>query len=206
MTRNSFCDAVSSVIAGTVIHYKYIQTYTLNMPIDLRKHDPDNPITIRPETNKAKIIKLLYQDTNLGFTPAEIREELDLPRGTVSGTLSRLHDGVLIGKTSNGLYHGLDHREDLCRFAQCLVSLDTRKPGSIRTMSSKPVRVRRQRSRTIACRNRIHRARNPRPKNGSQLKATRRNTRLPFHIQAQSFFRFVLPMRAALSCRSLWIQ
>lgn len=95
------------------------------MPIDLRKHDPDDPITIRPETNKAKIIKLLYQDTNLGFTPAEIRDELDLPRGTVSGTLSRLHDEGLIGKTSDGLYHGLNHREDLRRFAQSLVSLDT---------------------------------------------------------------------------------
>ena len=95
------------------------------MPIDLRKHDPDDPITIRPETNKAKIIKLLYRDTNLGFTPAEIRDELDLPRGTVSGTLSRLHDEGLIGKTSDGLYHGLDHREDLRRFAQSLVSLDT---------------------------------------------------------------------------------
>jgi hypothetical protein len=123
------------VIAGTLLHYKYIQTYTLNLPINLHKHDPDDPITIRPETNEAKIIKLLYQDTNLGFTPAEIREELVLPRGTVSGTLSRLHDGVLIGKTSDGLYHGLDHREDLCRFAQSLVSLDTRKPRSIQTTS-----------------------------------------------------------------------
>jgi len=107
------------------MRYKYVQTRTLKMPIDLRKRDPDDPITIRPETNKAKIIKLLYRDTNLGFTPAEIREELDLPRGTVSGTLSRLHNEGLIGKTSDGLYHGLDHREDLRRFAQSLVSLDT---------------------------------------------------------------------------------
>jgi len=95
------------------------------MPIDLRKHDPDDPITIRPETNKAKIIKLLYHDTNLGFTPAELQDELDLPRGTVSGTLSRLRDEGRIGKTSDGLYHGLEHREDLRRFAQSLVSLDT---------------------------------------------------------------------------------
>jgi len=107
------------------MRYKCVQSRTLKMPIDLRKHDPDDPITIRPETNKAKIIKLLYQDTNLGFTPAEIRDELALPRGTVSGTLSRLHDEGLIGKTSDGLYHGLDHREDLRRFAKSLVSLDT---------------------------------------------------------------------------------
>ena len=95
------------------------------MPIDLRKHDPDDPITIRPETNKAKIIKLLYRDTNLGYTPAEIRKELDLPRGSTSTTLSRLHEEGLIGKTNDGFYHGLDHRADLRRFARSLVSLDT---------------------------------------------------------------------------------
>jgi hypothetical protein len=93
------------------------------VPIDLRNHDPNGPILIRPETNKAKIIKLLYNDTNLGFTPAELRDELDLPRGPVSGTLSRLHDEGRIGKTSDGLYHGLQHREDHQRFAQSLVSL-----------------------------------------------------------------------------------
>ncbi|QSG10828.1 Transcriptional regulator, TrmB family [Halapricum desulfuricans] len=95
------------------------------MPIDLRRRDPDDPITIRPETAKAKVIKLLYSDTGLGFTPAEIRDELDLPRGTVSGTLSRLHDEGIVGKTSDGLYHGLDHRDDLRRFARSLVSLET---------------------------------------------------------------------------------
>jgi len=125
VTRNSVFGAVPSMVTDTLTCYKCVQTRTLKMPIDLRKHDPDDPITIRPETNKAKLMKLLYQDTNLGFTPAEIRDELDLPRGTVSGTLSRLHDEGLIGKTSDGLYHGLDHREDLQRFVQSLVSLDT---------------------------------------------------------------------------------
>lgn len=95
------------------------------MPIDLRKHDPDDPIAIRPDTNKAKIIKLLYQDTNLGYTPAEIRKELDMPRGSTSTTLTRLHEEGLIGKTSDGLYHGFEHRDDLRRFAQSLVQLDT---------------------------------------------------------------------------------
>lgn len=95
------------------------------MPIDLRRHDPDDPITIRPETNKAKIIKLLYRDTNLGYTPAEIRDALDMPRGSVSTTLARMCDEGLLGKTSDGLYHGLDHRDDVRRFAHSLVSLDT---------------------------------------------------------------------------------
>lgn len=114
----------AKLILNIFIRYNRIQSHT-TMPIDLRRRDPDDPITIRPETTKAKIIKLLYQDTNLGYTPAEIRKELDLPRGTASGTLSRLHDEGLIGKTSDGLYHGLDHRDDLRRFAQSLISLDT---------------------------------------------------------------------------------
>lgn len=79
------------------------------MPIDLRKHDPDGPITIRPEANKAKIIKLLYGDTNLD-TPQQKSGKRS--RGSASTTLSRLHDERLIGKTSDGLYHGFDHRTD----------------------------------------------------------------------------------------------
>lgn len=94
------------------------------MPIDLREHNPDDPIDIRPGTNKAAIIKLLYRDTNLAYTPAEIREALDLPRGTTSTTLSRLHDDGLIGKTSDGLYHGFEHRDDVRRFGRSLVQLD----------------------------------------------------------------------------------
>lgn len=94
------------------------------MPVDLREHDPDDPIDIRPGTTKAAIIKLLYRDTNLAYTPAEIREALDLPRGTTSTTLSRLRDDGLIGKTSDGLYHGLEHRDDVRRFARSLVQLD----------------------------------------------------------------------------------
>jgi len=94
------------------------------MPVDLREYHPDNTLTIRPETNKAAIIKLLYGDTNLAYTPAEIRNARDLPRGTTSTTLTRLHDDGLIGKTSDGLYHGLEHRDDLRRFARSLVQLD----------------------------------------------------------------------------------
>lgn len=109
----------------TVIAYKRIQTHTTLMPIDLRKHDPDGPITIRPDTNKAKIIKLLYQNTDLGYTPAEVRKQLELPRGSSSTTLTRLHEEGLIGKTSDGLYHGFGHRSDLKRFAKSLVSLDS---------------------------------------------------------------------------------
>lgn len=94
------------------------------MPVDLREHNPDDTLGIRPGTNKAAIIELLYRDTNLAYTPAEIRDALELPRGTTSTTLSRLHDDGLIGKTSDGLYHGLEHRDDVRRFARSLVQLN----------------------------------------------------------------------------------
>jgi len=108
-----------------LIYYKRIQTHTVGlMPIDLRRHDPDDAINIRPGTNKAAIVKLLYRNTNLAYTPAEIQNALDLPRGTTSTTLSRLHDDGLIGKTNDGLYHGLERRDDVRRFARSLVQLD----------------------------------------------------------------------------------
>ncbi|QKY15544.1 PaaX domain-containing protein [Halorubrum sp. CBA1229] len=94
------------------------------MPVDLLKSDPYDTINVRLGTNKAAIIKLLYQDTNLAYTPADIREVLDLPRGTTSTTLSRHYDDGLIGKTSDGLYHGLESRDEVRRFARSLVQLD----------------------------------------------------------------------------------
>lgn len=94
------------------------------MPVDVREHNPDDTLGIRPGTNKAAIIKLLYGNTNLAYTPAEVQDALELPRGTTSTTLSRLHDDGLIRKTSDGLYHGLEHRDDVRRFARSLVQLN----------------------------------------------------------------------------------
>jgi len=108
-----------------LMRYKCVQTRTLKMPIDLRKHDPDDPITIRPETNKAKIIKLLYKDTNLGFTPRKSETNSTCRVEPCPGHSPDSMTRGSSGKTSDGLYHGLDHREDLRRFAQSLVSLDT---------------------------------------------------------------------------------
>lgn len=93
----------------TYVLQTHTNAYEYIVPIDLREHNPDDGINIRPGTNKVAIIKLLYRDTNFAYTPAEIRDALDLPRGTTSTTLSRLHDEGLIGKTSDGLYHGLEH-------------------------------------------------------------------------------------------------
>lgn len=94
------------------------------MPIDLRTHDPDDSVDIDPGTNKAKIIKFLYSDPALGYKPAEIRDSIDIPTGSVTTTLLRLHEDGHIGKTKDGYYHALESRDDLRRFATGLVQVE----------------------------------------------------------------------------------
>lgn len=99
-------------------------TITYNMPVDLRTHTPDETINVRPGTNEAAILQLLYTSPHLGFTPAEIGTQLDLPTGSVSTTLTRLLEKGYIGKTADGLYHGLADSPHIRRFARSLVKLD----------------------------------------------------------------------------------
>lgn len=94
------------------------------MPIDLRTHTPDDSIDVRPGTNEAAILQLLYSTPHLGYSPAEIGEQLGMPSGSVSTTLTRLLKKGYIGKTSDGLYHGLADSPHIRRFAQSLVKLD----------------------------------------------------------------------------------
>lgn len=94
------------------------------MPVDLRTHNPDDGIDIDPGTNKAKVIKLLYNHPTLGYKPSEVQESLEIPSGSVTTTLLRLHDDGYIGKTSDGYYHALETRDDLRRFAQGLVQVE----------------------------------------------------------------------------------
>lgn len=95
------------------------------MPSDSPKHTPGDPIAIRPDTNNAKVLKLLYQDTNLGYTLSELQHRFNMPYGSTSTTLSQLQEDDYIRKTSDGLYYGFEHRADLSRFATSLVQLDT---------------------------------------------------------------------------------
>lgn len=92
------------------------------MPVDLRTHTPSDGVSIDPRTNKAAIIKLLYTNPHYGFTPAEIHDRLeDIPKGSITATLTRLLSEGYIGKTTDGYYHALENRDDLRRFARGLV-------------------------------------------------------------------------------------
>lgn len=94
------------------------------MPVDLRTHNPDDGVDIDPGTNKAKIIKLLYNNPHLGYKPSEIHHSLDIPKGSVTTTLLRLYESDEIGKTTDGYYHALETRDDLRRFATGLVQVE----------------------------------------------------------------------------------
>ena len=58
----------------------------------------------------------LYQHLDFAYTPSEIAEELDIPKGTATTTLRRLHDQGYVGRMEDGYYHGLNDREDLRRY------------------------------------------------------------------------------------------
>lgn len=94
------------------------------MPVDLRHHNPDDNIDIDPGTNKARLVKHLYRNPHLGYKPAELHAELEIPKGSVTTTLLRLVEGGYIGKTSDGYYHALENRADLRRFATGLVQAE----------------------------------------------------------------------------------
>jgi len=84
------------------------------MPVRLENHDPD--INLRPGTTKSEIVEYLYQNPEWGYSPRDIEEELDIPHGTATTTLSRLYDDEMVGKTADGYYHALSDREDIRRY------------------------------------------------------------------------------------------
>lgn len=92
------------------------------MPVYLETHTPE--LEIDPTTTKGRILAFLYQNPEFGYKPAEIQEELDIPHGTATTTLSRLLDEDYIGKTPDSYYHALQERTDLKRYAAAHAQLD----------------------------------------------------------------------------------
>jgi len=92
------------------------------MPVHLDTHEPDVELT--PGTAKSDIIAFLYDNTELGFKPKELEDQLELPHGTVTTTLTRLYNDGFIGKTRDSHYHALEHREDLRRYVASLDQLE----------------------------------------------------------------------------------
>jgi DNA-binding IclR family transcriptional regulator len=64
------------------------------MPVDFESYQPND----LPDagTNGRRILEHLAQHPELGFTPSELAEELEVPRGSVGTTLSRLKERGLV--------------------------------------------------------------------------------------------------------------
>lgn len=64
------------------------------MPVDFESYHPtDLP---SEGTNGRHILEYLARHSDLGFTPSEIAEKLDIPRGSVGTTLRRLEERGLV--------------------------------------------------------------------------------------------------------------
>jgi len=92
------------------------------MPVLLKNHDSE--INLRPGTTKSDIVAYLYQNPEWGYSPQDLKEALDIPRGTATTTLKRLYDDGYIGKTDDGYYYALSEREDIRRYVSSLNQVD----------------------------------------------------------------------------------
>ena len=92
------------------------------MPVLLKDHDSE--LTLRPGTTKSDIVAYLYQNPEWGYSPQDLKEALDIPRGTATTTIKRLYDDGYIGKTDDGYYYALSEREDIRRYVSSLNQVD----------------------------------------------------------------------------------
>ena len=88
------------------------------MPVFLDDHDAE--LALRPGTTKSEIVAFLYRNPEWGYSPKDLKESLDIPRGTATTTLKRLYDDDYVGKTDDGYYHALSNREDIRRYVSNL--------------------------------------------------------------------------------------
>ncbi|MGA9399247.1 MAG: helix-turn-helix domain-containing protein [Haladaptatus sp.] len=75
----------------SLITFYYI---LLHMPVDFESYHPTN--LPNEDTNGRDILEFLAEQPDLGFRAGEIAEELNIPRGSVGTTLSRLESRGLV--------------------------------------------------------------------------------------------------------------
>ena len=83
----------------------------------------DAGINLTPGTTKSDVVAFLYRNTESKYTPPEVSEHLDISHGTAATILKCLYEARHIGKTGDGCYHALEHREDLRRYVAGLDQL-----------------------------------------------------------------------------------
>lgn len=67
------------------------------MPVDFKTHEPGGPrIDLSEGTNARRLLEFLLQSPGVGYTPAELAQETEVPRGSVGPTLNRLEAAGLV--------------------------------------------------------------------------------------------------------------
>jgi len=67
------------------------------MPVDFETHEPGTPrVDLSEGTNARQLLELLLATPTVGYTPAELATETDVPRGSVGPTLNRLEAAGLV--------------------------------------------------------------------------------------------------------------
>lgn len=98
------------------------------MPVTFDEYEPDDEgfLTVEEGSNAYMILDFLATNPDTGYTPKEIHEATDIPRGSVGTTLSRLEDHGLVRHKEpywaiadedrlaayEGIQHGLDAATD----------------------------------------------------------------------------------------------
>lgn len=70
------------------------------MPVDFdeyRRHRDDAPdLALDPDSNAFRILSFLAENPELGFKPGEIHDQVEIPKGSLNPTLSRLEERGLV--------------------------------------------------------------------------------------------------------------
>ena len=67
------------------------------MPVDFETYTADDGrIDLTKGTNAHAVLLFLFEHRGVGFTPGELHEQVDIPRGSISPTLTRLEQAGLV--------------------------------------------------------------------------------------------------------------
>jgi hypothetical protein len=67
------------------------------MPVDFETHEPGAPrVDLSAGTNARQLLEFLLRHPGVGYTPAELATETEIPRGSVGPTLRRLEATGLV--------------------------------------------------------------------------------------------------------------
>ncbi|MDZ7687934.1 MAG: helix-turn-helix domain-containing protein [Halobacteriales archaeon] len=67
------------------------------MPVEFEEYDPEETnLRLEEGSNAHEILSFLLENPDEGYTPKEIHEATDVPRGSVGTTLARLKENGLV--------------------------------------------------------------------------------------------------------------